>query len=193
MTAYTSKIIRFKLDEDPLQRRVYFLTFVESTVMIFSQYKETCEVLLDYPKIGGENIKDFVKKAIGNILHANIGIHSRRLIDEFPGDGLKFNEKIQSHCANMTFVEKRRYDRIFQQVTHKEGGSETNYIKILQNAQALSVSVGKNYSEDQLMHIFLDKFYQGGKYSAQIAIHQVDLQREGKFTDKKIIYFILTD
>ena len=28
-TAYKSKIIRFKMDENPLQRRIYFLTFVE--------------------------------------------------------------------------------------------------------------------------------------------------------------------
>ena len=46
-----------------------------------------------------------------------------------------------------------------------------NYIKIFQNAQVLLVSVGKNYSEDQLMHIFLNKFHEGGKHSAQIAIH----------------------
>ena len=49
-TAFKSKIIRFKMDEDPLQRRIYFLTFVESLEMIFSQYTETCEVILDYPK-----------------------------------------------------------------------------------------------------------------------------------------------
>ena len=64
--AYKSYIIRFKLDEDPLQRWMYFLTFVESLEVIFSQYKETCEVLLDYPKIGWENIKEFAKKAIRN-------------------------------------------------------------------------------------------------------------------------------
>ena len=52
-TAYKSKIIRFKLGEDPLQRQIYFLTFVELLDMIFSQYTETCEVLLDYPEIGG--------------------------------------------------------------------------------------------------------------------------------------------
>ena len=45
--------------------------------------------------------------------------------------------------------------------------------------------VGKSYSEDQLMHTFLDNFQQGGKYSAQIAIHQAELIREEKFTDKK--------
>ena len=45
------------MDEDPLQRRIYLLTFVESLEMIFYQYKETCEVLLDDTKIGGENIK----------------------------------------------------------------------------------------------------------------------------------------
>ena len=36
-----------------------------------------------------------------------------------------------------------------------------------------------------MMHTFLDKFYQGGKYSAQIAIHQAELRREEKLTDKK--------
>ena len=53
MTAYKSKIIRFKMDDNPLQRRIYFLTFIESLDMIFSQYIETCEVLLDDPKMGG--------------------------------------------------------------------------------------------------------------------------------------------
>ena len=48
-TAYKSKIIRFKMDEDPLQRRIYFLTFIDSLDMIFYQYRETCEVLLYYP------------------------------------------------------------------------------------------------------------------------------------------------
>ena len=98
MTAYKSKIIRFKLDEDPLQRRFYFLTFVVTGDDI-SQYKKTCEVLLDYPKIGGEDIKEFAKKSIRNILHAIIDVHSRRLISEFPGDGIKCIEKLQSHCA----------------------------------------------------------------------------------------------
>ena len=45
-----------------------------------SQYKETCELLLDYPKIGGDNIKDFEKKAIKNILHANIDVHSYKIM-----------------------------------------------------------------------------------------------------------------
>ena len=46
--AYKSNIIKFKLDEDPIQRRIYFLTFVESLEKLFFQYKETYEVLLDY-------------------------------------------------------------------------------------------------------------------------------------------------
>ena len=102
--------------------------------MIFSQYKETCGVLLDLKQIGEENIKSFSKKAIGNILHANIDVHSRRLIAEFPADGIKCIEKLQSHCANMTFSGKSRYNRIFQQVTHKGGGSAIIYIKIFHNA-----------------------------------------------------------
>ena len=53
-TSYKSKIIKSKLDGGPLQPQIYFLTFVESMEMIITQYKETCEVLIDDPKIGGE-------------------------------------------------------------------------------------------------------------------------------------------
>ena len=74
--------------------------------MIFSQYKETCEVLLYYPKIGWENIKYVFKGVIRNILHANIDVHSRRLISELPGDGVKCIAKIYSHCVNMDFLTK---------------------------------------------------------------------------------------
>ena len=69
----------------------------------------------------------------------------------------------------------------------KGGESEINYIKIFQNAQGLSVSVGNTYSEYHLMHTFLDNFHQGGKYSAQIASHQVEIRREEKFTDQKYL------
>ena len=62
---------------------------------------------------------------------------------------------------------------------------KVDYIKMFQNAHALSVSVGNSYSEDQLMHTFLDNFHQGGKYSAQIASHQAELRREERFTDQK--------
>ena len=114
------------MNEDPLQRLIYFLTFVESLKMIFSQYTETCEVLLDYPIIEGEDIKYFQKKAIRNILYVNIDIHSRILIAKFPADGIKCVEKLKSHCENMTFSDKSIYDRIFRQVTHKGGESAMN-------------------------------------------------------------------
>ena len=105
MTAFKSKIIRFKMDKDTLQRRIYFLTFVESLEMIFSQYTETCEVIMDYPKLGGYDIEDDAKESIRNILHANIDVHSRRLIAKFPIDGIKCIKKLQSNCANITFAD----------------------------------------------------------------------------------------
>ena len=98
-------------------------------------------------------MKIMQKKAIRNLLNSHIDIHSRRLIAELPRDGIKCIEKLQSHCANMTFADKSIYDRTFQQVTHKGGESAINYIKRLHNAHALLVSVGNRYSEDQLMHI----------------------------------------
>ena len=37
------------------------------------------------------------------------------------------------------------------------------------------------------MQNFLDDFHQVRKYSSQIASHQAELRREGKFTDQKSI------
>ena len=56
----------------------------------------------------------------------------------------------------MTFAYKSRYDRSFQQVTHKGGESAINYIEIFQIAQSFSVSVVNTYLEDKLMRTFLD-------------------------------------
>ena len=65
----------------------------------------------------------FVKKAIRNLLHANIDFRSRRLIAEFPVDGVKFISKLQSHFANMTFSEK--VDMIdFSRKLHINEGSQ---------------------------------------------------------------------
>ena len=72
----------------------------------------------------------------------------------------------------MNFADKIRYDRHFQQDTHKGEESAMNYINGFQNAQALSFSVVNSYYEDQFMHIFLYNFHQGGKYTTQIASHQ---------------------
>ena len=97
-------------------------------------------------------LKIMQKKDIRNLLHANIDVHKRILIAAFPKYGIKCIEKLQSHCASMNFSDKSRYDRNFQQVTPKGGEYTINYIKIYQNAHAISVSVGNIYSEDQLMH-----------------------------------------
>ena len=60
-----------------------------------------------------------------------------------------------------------------------------NKSHIKEGGLQLSVSVGNSYSEDKLMHTFLDNFHQGGKYSAQIASHQAELRKEENFIDQK--------
>ena len=80
------------------------------------------------------------KKSIRNLLHTNIDVHSRVFIDEFPKYGIKCIDKLQSHCANMTFADKIRYDRTFHQVTHKRRESAINYINRFKNSHDLSVS-----------------------------------------------------
>ena len=86
--------------------------------------------------MGGDNVKDYAKHSIRNLLHANSDIHSRILISEFPKDGIKCIEKLQSHCANMNFEDQNRYDRTYQQVTHTGVEYAINYIKRFQNAHA---------------------------------------------------------
>ena len=90
----------------------------------------------------------------------------------------------------MTFADKSRQGRTFQQVTHKGWESAINYIKRFHNAHTLSIFVGNSYSEDQLMHTFLYNFHQYEKYFAQISRHQAELRREEKFTDQN---FIISD
>ena len=87
--AYKLKVLKLKLGEDPLQRRIHFITFMESMEIMFSQYKETCEVIIDDQTIGWEDIKDCFGKAIMNCLHSNIDFNSRRLISELPVYGVK--------------------------------------------------------------------------------------------------------
>ena len=109
------------MDEDPLQRWICFLAFVASLVMIFHSTQKLVKYFYIIQKKGGEDIKYFEKNAIRNLLHTNIGVHSRRVITELPADGIKCIEKLHSHCANMTVADKSRYNMIFQKVTHKGG------------------------------------------------------------------------
>ena len=76
------------MDEDPLQIWTYCLTFVESLYIIFSQYTETCEVILHYSKIREDDNEDNAEKSIRKILHANIDVHNRRLIADCPKYGI---------------------------------------------------------------------------------------------------------
>ena len=61
---------------------------------------------------------------------------------------------------------------------HKVGGSEIKYIRIFQNSNALMISVGNIYFEDQLMYIFFDNIHKWGTYFANIDRHQEKFRRE---------------
>ena len=80
----------------------------------------------------------------------------------------------------MNFTDKSRYDRTFQQVTHKGGESAINFIKRFQNAQALSVSVGNSYAEDQIMHTFMDNFHQKWKVLSPVSYPPDRIEKRGK-------------
>ena len=86
-TEYKPTALKLKLDEDPIQRRIYFFTHIKSLQMIFKVQGNLCGTCR-LPNYRKERYKYRVKKAISNILHANIDARSRRLISEFPTDGV---------------------------------------------------------------------------------------------------------
>ena len=79
-------------------------------------------MLLNHPKIGRDDIiEDHAKKAIRNILDANVDVHSRIFIAEFPKYGIKCIDKLQSHCANMNFAGRIDMAGPFNKSHIKEG------------------------------------------------------------------------
>ena len=116
---------------------------------------------MDYPSIRGEDLPDYNKKATWNLLHACIDAHNLILIDDCPVDGVQAIPRLKYQCANMTFSDQSRYDRMVQQVVNKGGESAIKYIKIFQNAKALVIPVGNSYTEEQMMHNLLGIFQQG--------------------------------
>ena len=86
-------------------------------------------------------IKIMQKRPSWIFFHANIDVHSIRMIAEFPIYEIKCIAKLQSHCANMAFADKIRYAWTFQHVIHKGGESDMIYIKRFQYANALSIYV----------------------------------------------------
>ena len=47
------------MDEDSLQRRIYFLTFIESLDMIFLNIEKLVKSFKIIQKWGGRNVKDY--------------------------------------------------------------------------------------------------------------------------------------
>ena len=50
-------------------------------------------------------------------------------MDEHLGEGIAGLKRLQKLCAKLTFADEQRFDRQFQQVTHRGGESAINYIK----------------------------------------------------------------
>ena len=62
-------------------------------------------------------------------MHANIHVHRRIFISDFPGDGVNGIAKIQSHCTNTTFGEKVGMTGFFNKSHIKEGSLQLIILK----------------------------------------------------------------
>ena len=87
------------------------------------------------------------------------------------------------------FFWKIRYNIQFQQVVHKLGESEINYIKIFQHSKAFAVSVEKSCSEYQLMHTFWGFSSKGGLFSSDIQPSSI-IENRGYIFWSRILIFI---
>ena len=91
---------------------------MNSLKIILSQFSETRMLLMEYLFMRGEEIPDYAKNSIWNLLHAYIDAYSQILIDEFPGDGVQAISIFSPQCANITLSCQSRYIRIFHKVVH---------------------------------------------------------------------------
>ena len=60
------------------------------------------------------------------------------------------------------FLLKQVQKTVSENITQRKRVRNQSY-QIFQNDKAWEISSGNSYSEDQLMHTFLDNFHQGGK------------------------------
>ena len=120
----------------------------------------------------------YYKDSSWNLLHTYIDVHIQRLLGEYPVGGVQAITRLKSQCANVTFAENSRYNKLFQRVMHKGVESEMKYIIRFQNSKALVILVGNSYTKNQLMHTSLDNFQEGLRYYDQIARHKAELRRE---------------
>ena len=118
---------------------------------------------MEYPSKKGEDVQDYAKNTTWNILNAYIDAHSQMLIDEYTGVRVQSIIRLKSQCVKMNISNKIRYNILFKKGIRKVGNPAIIYIKMFYNSKDLEISVGKSYSEYQLMHNFLDNFHQGGK------------------------------
>ena len=85
-SAYKSRFTAFKLDDDPLQCRVYLLSLINSIKTVLSLFKETYMLIMDYPYIRRNYFLDYAKNTTWEMFHAYINAQSKRIIDEYPVD-----------------------------------------------------------------------------------------------------------
>ena len=118
-SAYKLKVITFKLDEDPLQSQVYFLSFMNSLKLFLSQFKENFLLSMDYPSTRRKDMSDYSKKATCKPFNSYIDEHIQILIDEYPVYGVQAIIILQYQCENMTIVDQIIYNRLFQKLIPK--------------------------------------------------------------------------
>ena len=51
------------MEEDPLQRRVYLLNFMNTIKIVLSKFKQTFMLIMEYSSIKGEAMIDYSKQA----------------------------------------------------------------------------------------------------------------------------------
>ena len=79
--ALKPKVVDFKMDEYPINIRVYLLFFMNSLKVVLYQFKETYMLIMEYPSKIWEDLSDYSKKATWNLLNAYIDAHITRIID----------------------------------------------------------------------------------------------------------------
>ena len=141
--AKLQRLTSFKMNPEPLNRRIEFHEWVQSIKPLLHCYIHLQDILENYPK----EIKTKDVSIIGNevlyvFLRSYVDKSIKNMFDAFPNDGAACLDLLKRHCAQITPTDKSNYYTMFATLTHRRDEPVINYLRRFTDAKVLAESCG---------------------------------------------------
>jgi hypothetical protein len=134
--AKLQRLTSFKMNPEPLNRRIEFHEWVQSIKPLLHCYIHLQDILENYPK----EIKTKDVSIIGNevlyvFLRSYVDKSIKNMFDAFPNDGAACLDLLKRHCAQITPTDKSNYYTMFATWTHRRDEPVINYLRQFTDAK----------------------------------------------------------